>query len=159
MPKPIENNDNAKQFWGHLADATALEAATKGLLRDVLGAEPVVKSANFTAENGETYHVTATATVTDPAAPVEGKGFSVHVIAGTVTVGGVAYTTGVIIRTYISGAWSSRVLGLISDINLAYILTALGITTYADLATANAALAIGKIYYDTALATLNVTTA
>jgi hypothetical protein len=44
------------------------------------------------------------------------------------------------------------------SVTLAAVLTALGVPTYADLAAANTALAIGKIYYDTALATLNVTT-
>ena len=41
----------------------------------------------------------------------------------------------------------------------AAIATLLGLPTYADLTAANTALGIGKIYYDTALATLNVTTA
>jgi len=42
--------------------------------------------------------------------------------------------------------------------NLSANLTTLGVPTYANLTAANAALTIGRIYYDTALATLNVTT-
>ena len=41
----------------------------------------------------------------------------------------------------------------------ASILTLLGVPTHANLTAANTALPIGKIYYDTTLATLNVTTA
>ena len=72
--------------------------------------EPQVKSSSFTASNGETYHVVASATVTDPS-PVEGKGFSVLVRNGTTTVGGTAYGTAgtVIIRTFHSGTWVNHV--------------------------------------------------
>jgi hypothetical protein len=45
------------------------------------------------------------------------------------------------------------------DVTTAAVLAALGVPSYATVAAANAALAIGKIYYDTTLATLNVTTA
>lgn len=45
------------------------------------------------------------------------------------------------------------------SVSLASVLTLLGVPSYANLTAANAALAIGKIYYDTTLATLNVTTA
>ena len=70
--------------------------------------EPQVKSSSFTASNGETYHVVASATVTDPS-PVEGKGFSVLVRNGTATVGGTAYSTAgtIIVRTFHSGGWSN----------------------------------------------------
>lgn len=72
--------------------------------------EPQVKSSSFIASNGETYHVVASATVTDPS-PVEGKGFSVLVRNGTATVGGTAYSTAgtVIIRTFHSGTWVNHV--------------------------------------------------
>ena len=72
--------------------------------------EPQVKSSSFTASNGETYHVVASATVTDPS-PVEGKGFSVLVRNGTATIGGTAYATAgtVIIRTFHSGTWVNHV--------------------------------------------------
>ncbi len=36
--KPIEDNDNAKEFWENLADATDLETATKTTLRAKIGA-------------------------------------------------------------------------------------------------------------------------
>ena len=49
------------------------------------------------------------------------------------------------------------------DVNLGVtalaVLAALGIPSYANLAAANAALGIGKTYFDTELATLNITTA
>ena len=54
------------------------------------------------------------------------------------------------------GAWVNT---LIEAPTLNATLTLLGIPTYDDLTAANTALAVGKIYYDTALATLNVTTA
>jgi hypothetical protein len=38
MAKPIENNDNAKEFWENLSDATALDAGTKTALRERIGA-------------------------------------------------------------------------------------------------------------------------
>ena len=70
--------------------------------------EPQVKSSSFTASNGETYHVVAPATVTDPS-PVEGKGFSVLVRNGTATIGGTPYSTAgtIIVRTFHSGGWSN----------------------------------------------------
>jgi hypothetical protein len=43
-------------------------------------------------------------------------------------------------------------------VTLGDVLTLLGIPSYASLTAANTALAIGKIYYDTTLLTLNVTT-
>lgn len=44
-------------------------------------------------------------------------------------------------------------------VKIADILSTLGVPTYANLTAANAALSIGSIYYDTALATLNTATA
>jgi len=71
---------------------------------------PLVKSANFSAVNGQTYHTTATLTVTDPT-PAEGAGFEVLVRNGTATVGGTAYAVAgtVIRRVYHSGAWANYV--------------------------------------------------
>jgi hypothetical protein len=67
---------------------------------------PIVKASSFTASNSKVYHVTATATVTDPAG-VEGQGFEVLVLNGTVTVGGSAFDTQgqVVQRVYRGGAW------------------------------------------------------
>lgn len=47
----------------------------------------------------------------------------------------------------------------ISAPTLGSLLTTIGIPTYANLTDANTALGIGKPYYDTALLTLNITTA
>ncbi len=67
----------------------------------------ITKSANFTAENDQDYTATATLTVTDPT-PVTGKGFQVHVIGGTSTIGGVGYTAGALVYRYYDGAvWVS----------------------------------------------------
>jgi hypothetical protein len=67
-----------------------------------------VKSASFTAENGKSYSVVATATVTDPS-PVEGKGYNVLIRNGTVTIGGTAYSLAgtTVERVFHSGAWAS----------------------------------------------------
>lgn len=72
------------------------------------GADRTVKSSSFTAANGTSYAVTASATVTDPS-PVEGKGYNVLVVAGTTTIGGIDYSTAgtVIERVYHSGTWRS----------------------------------------------------
>jgi len=68
----------------------------------------IPKSANFTAENEQDYTSTATLTVTDPT-PVTGKGFQVHVIAGTSTIGGVGYTAGALVYRYYDGSvWVSK---------------------------------------------------
>jgi lysophospholipase L1-like esterase len=39
MAKPIENNDNAKEFWENLSDAAALDSETKTALTTLIGAE------------------------------------------------------------------------------------------------------------------------
>jgi hypothetical protein len=67
-----------------------------------------VKSASFTAENGKSYSVVATATITDPS-PVEGKGYNVLVRNGTATIGGVAHSTAgtLIERVFHSGSWAT----------------------------------------------------
>lgn len=84
--------------------------------------QPQVQSANFTAENGRSYHTVATCTVTDPT-PVEGKGFEVLVVNGTATVGGTAYNVvgTVIKRVFHSGAWSNRVYITQAAINTALV--------------------------------------
>lgn len=71
-------------------------------------ANATVISGNTTAANDGVYHVTASATFTDPS-PTEGKGFTVFVRNGTATVGGTGYSTAgtVIKRVYHSGAWAN----------------------------------------------------
>ena len=73
-------------------------------------AATTVVTGNFTAVNDYQYNVTASAVATDPTG-VEGKGYTVFVINGTATVGGVAYPTeGTVIRRYFkSGTWYSKV--------------------------------------------------
>lgn len=68
---------------------------------------PILKNASFRAENDKRYHVTATCTVSDPPG-VEGRGYEVIILAGTVTVGGTPYTGAgkFLRRVYSSGSWS-----------------------------------------------------
>ena len=88
---------------GYLTAATAASIYQK--LREVI-------SSNKTAVLDEFYTVNSTCTFTDPT-PSEGKGYTVFVINGTVTVGGVAYSTAgtKIERVYYSGAWVNYVYG------------------------------------------------
>lgn len=68
-----------------------------------------VVTGNITAANDYQYNVTASAVITDPTG-VEGKGYSVFVVGGSATVGGVVYSTegNIIRRYYKSGAWYSK---------------------------------------------------
>lgn len=72
--------------------------------------KPTVVSSNTTAAIDGVYHVTASATFTDPS-PTEGKGYTVFVRNGTATIGGTPYATAgtIIKRVYHSGAWASYV--------------------------------------------------
>lgn len=81
---------------------------------------PEVKSTSFTAAVNGRYVVDATATVTDPATPVQGKGFEVLVRNGTATVGGTAYSdVGTLIkRIYHSGSYTNIVFKDAGDIDL-----------------------------------------
>ena len=91
----------------------AAEKAYNENLNDSVKPLERVVSASQTAILGESYIVVATATFTDPT-PTEGKGFTVFVRNGTVTVGGIAYnqpgTT--INRVYHSGSWKNYPIGL-----------------------------------------------
>lgn len=72
-----------------------------------LGFLPVRATSNFTADNDKVYNANGTLTVTDPT-PIANKGFIVHVIGGSVTIGGVAYTSGALVYRYYDGAvWIS----------------------------------------------------
>jgi lysophospholipase L1-like esterase len=70
-----------------------------------------VVNANTTAANDERLNVVASATITDPVSPVEGKGYSVAVVNGTATVGGTGYSVAgtIIERVYHSGSWRTEV--------------------------------------------------
>lgn len=67
--------------------------------------KPVIVSSNITAILNRVHNVVANATLTD-ATPVEGMGYTVNVINGVATVGGVAYSVGSeLYRHYHSGSW------------------------------------------------------
>ena len=69
--------------------------------------DEIDKTANFTADNYTRYTANGTLTVTDPT-PIANKGFIVHVIGGSVTIGGVAYTSGALVYRYYDGSsWIS----------------------------------------------------
>lgn len=72
------------------------------------GADREVKSSSFTAANGSSYSVVASATVTDPS-PVEGKGYNVLVRNGDVVIGGSTFSLHgtVVERVFHSGGWAN----------------------------------------------------
>jgi hypothetical protein len=72
-------------------------------------AATTVVTGNITAANDYQYNVTAAAVITDPTG-VSGKGYTVFMVGGSATIGGVVYSTeGSIIRRYYkSGAWYSK---------------------------------------------------
>jgi hypothetical protein len=69
-------------------------------------------SANYTANNNDNLIVNATCTITDVASPSNGTNFNVTIVNGSVTIGGVVYTTlgSKITRVYNSGAWKTFVV-------------------------------------------------
>jgi len=74
-------------------------------LENYIFTEP--KTADFDAVNSALYTANGTITVTDPT-PVTNKGYIVHVIGGTSTIGGVGYTTGDLVYRYYDGtSWIS----------------------------------------------------
>ena len=67
-----------------------------------------LKTTSFTAVNSSSYTTNGTITITDPT-PVTNKGFIVHVIGGTSTIGGVGYTSGALVYRYYNGtSWISK---------------------------------------------------
>jgi hypothetical protein len=77
-----------------------------------------IKFGNFTASNGIDYGTIGNLTVSDPP-DVDGF-YTVFVLNGTTTIGGVDYTSGnLIYRFYQGGAWSSTVFGVSAPINTA----------------------------------------
>ena len=97
---------------------------------------PTEVTGSLTAANDTYYVNTASATYTDPAG-VQGKGFVVLVRGGTATVGGTAYTTGVIYRYFNSAAWSNIMLRDFATIT-GDITFASGVGTIANNAVTNA---------------------
>ncbi len=66
------------------------------------------KTTSYTADNGIYYVNNGIITVTDPVGEAN-KGYIVHVIGGTSTIGGVSYLPGALIyRYYKAGNWSSK---------------------------------------------------
>lgn len=71
--------------------------------------DALIVTASQTAVLERQHNTNGTVTLTDPT-PEENKSYSVFVIGGTTTIGGVAYTAGkYIIRSYNGTVWSSRV--------------------------------------------------
>jgi hypothetical protein len=71
---------------------------------------PRLVDTDTTALNNEILHVTADATITDIVDPVAGNFFTVRVLGGVATVGGVAYGVGTLItRNYNGTIWTSQV--------------------------------------------------
>ena len=75
-----------------------------------LDAATTVVTGNATADFDYQYSVVANAVISDPAIPDEGKSYTVFVINGTATVGGVAHSDeGSFIRRYYEdGQWHSK---------------------------------------------------
>ena len=69
----------------------------------------IIVTSNITAVNGSVYQNNGNNTYTDPT-PVANKGFSVKVISGTATIGGIDFGIGTIIeRDYDGTAWKNEV--------------------------------------------------
>jgi len=73
----------------------------------MLAKTAISKTGSFTAQNDTAYTSNGTITVTDPTG-VTNKGYIVHVIGGTSTIGGVGYTTGALVYRFYNGStWAS----------------------------------------------------
>jgi hypothetical protein len=84
---------------------TYVNGITAGLDGDIKNI--IEKTSSFTAENYICYNANGTLTVTDPT-PENDRGYIVHVIGGTTTIGGVGYTTGDLVYRYYDGSsWIS----------------------------------------------------
>ena len=69
--------------------------------------KPIIISANKTAVVNEVYNNTANVTYTDPTSPtpVNGNIYTVNVLSGTATIGGIGYTSGKVIRYFNGTVW------------------------------------------------------
>lgn len=67
--KPIEDNDNAKEFWENLADATELEESTKTALRGKIGAGLAEEGYRYAVWTNDWINVGLYATVTSKIRP------------------------------------------------------------------------------------------
>jgi len=67
-----------------------------------------IQTSSFTAVNLVAYSTNGTVTITDPD-PETNKGYIVHVVGGTTTIDGVAYTVGALVYRFYDGAdWTSK---------------------------------------------------
>lgn len=100
------NNITADRKWELIDESGDIKLAT-------------FKTANFTAVNSVEYATNGTITVTDPT-PVTNKGYIVHVISGTTTIGGVGYISGALVYRFYNGtSWISKNYGLSTVSNFA----------------------------------------
>lgn len=90
---------------GTLSDQTDLQNAL-----DLKQTKPIIISANKTAVVNEVYNNIANVIYTDPTSPspVNGNIYTVNVLSGTATIGGVGYTSGIVQRSYNGTVWSSK---------------------------------------------------
>jgi len=93
---------------GNVEDITLANLLADLVALGTLAQTPLVVSGNVTATLGRTHHLTASATITDPAG-VEGGVYIVKILAGTATIDGVTYSTvgSIIERSYLSAAWQT----------------------------------------------------
>jgi hypothetical protein len=94
-------------------DVNTLQGEKLYLLINQDGAIPTkaIQNSNFTAVGYAEYSTISNLTITDPT-PIEGIGYTVTVINGTATIGGVGYTVGQkVFRHYHSGSWRSFIYG------------------------------------------------
>jgi hypothetical protein len=90
----VLTNDNANNWWVNIIPQ--------------ITSQTIPQTTSFTAEIDLRYTANGTLTVTDPT-PVTNKGYIVHVIGGTSTIGGVGYTTGDLVYRYYDGSsWISK---------------------------------------------------
>ena len=91
---------------------------TLGFYREPL----ILTGGTYVAINNRVYTANGTITITDPT-PVTNKGYIVHVIGGTSTIGGVGYTSGALVyRFYNGSSWIS------TNMNSANGVTSVGLT-------------------------------
>lgn len=113
-PTTYQINDNARFYSVKMTKYLGLLFCDFQPLSEVSLTQniPQVKSASFVAQNDNNYVTNATATVTDPT-PVNGKGYSVIVVAGTTTINAIAYSIAgtKITRTYDGSSWVTNTGG------------------------------------------------
>jgi hypothetical protein len=70
-----------------------------------------IQTSSFTAVNLVAYSANGALTITDPT-PETNKGYIVHVVGGTTTIGGVGYTAGALVYRFYNGTvWTSKDYG------------------------------------------------